>query len=118
MGTVHEYQLQFEDLKSLMLNRNPYMNEEYFVSSFINKLNNDLRSMVKMMRPRSVQEAAEDALLQELTVEALMKKQRSQMIGVNPGMALSGGRIQNKENFRGGIRVRYMANSVPNMSLP
>ena len=62
-GYVHEYQLKFEELKSLMLNTNPYMIEEYFVLSFISGLSDDLRSMVKMMRPRSVQEAAGDALL-------------------------------------------------------
>ena len=94
------------------------MNEKYFVSSFINGLNDDLRSMVKMIRPRSVHEATKDVLLQELMVEALMKKQRGQMRGVNPGMAPLGGTIQNKENFKGGTRVRYMANSVPNPSLP
>ena len=63
MGTMHEYQLKFEELKSLMLNKNPYMTEEYFVLNFISGLNDDLRSMVKMMRLRLVQEATEDALL-------------------------------------------------------
>jgi len=58
-----------------MLHRNPYLTEDYFVSSFISGLSDDLGSMVKMMRSRSMQEAIENALLQELTVEALMKKQ-------------------------------------------
>ena len=100
-----------------MLNRNPYMTEEYFVSNFISGLNDDLRSMVKMMRPRSVQEVAEDALLQELTVEALMKKQRGQSRGINLGMVLSRERMQSKKNFRGGTWVRYVANTPPNLNL-
>lgn len=32
-GTVLEYQMKFKEFKSLMLNRNPYMTEKYFVSS-------------------------------------------------------------------------------------
>lgn len=73
-GTVHKYQLKFEELKSLMLHKNPYLTDEYFVLSFISGMSNDLRSMVKMTRLRLVQEAVEDALLQEFIVEALMKK--------------------------------------------
>ena len=74
LGTVQDYQLKFKELKSLMLHRNLYLIEDYFVSSFISELSDDLKSMVKMMRPRSVQEVVEDALLQELIVEVLMKK--------------------------------------------
>lgn len=37
-GSMQEYQLKFEELKSLMLCRNPYTIEDYFVSSFISGL--------------------------------------------------------------------------------
>jgi len=106
IGTIIEYLLKFEELKSLMLHRNPYLTNEYFVLSFISGLSDDLRSMVEMMRPRSVQEAIEDALLQELTVEALMKRQRGQNKGMNPRMVLSGG------------RVKYLTNEPHDSSLP
>lgn len=47
METVQDYQLKFEELKSLMLHRNPYLIEEYFVLRFISGLSDDLRSMVR-----------------------------------------------------------------------
>ena len=43
-GIVHAYRLKFEELKLLM----PYMTKEYFVSSFISGLNDELRLTVKM----------------------------------------------------------------------
>ena len=64
-GTIHEYQLKFEELKSLMLHMNPYLKEKYFVLSFISELSDNLRSMVKMMRPRSLQEVVEDTFDKE-----------------------------------------------------
>ena len=72
-GTVQEYQLRFEELKSLILSRNPFMTEEYFVSRFVGRLNDEIRSAIKMFKPQNVQ-GAEEASLQELTMEALMKK--------------------------------------------
>ena len=37
-GSVLDYQLKFEELKSLMLNHNPHLTKAYFVSSFISGL--------------------------------------------------------------------------------
>ena len=75
-GTVLEYQAKFEELKFPMLNKNPFLTEEYFVPSFIGGLNNELRTTVQALRPRTVQEALEEAFLQEITFEALLKKWR------------------------------------------
>lgn len=80
-GLVQAYQQRFEELKVLILLSNPTLTEGYFVSSFISTLNNEVRPTVKMFRPKTVQQAIEYAKLQELTVEALVKKQR----GVNKG---------------------------------
>ncbi|XP_052171653.1 uncharacterized protein LOC127787633 [Diospyros lotus] len=87
------------------------MTEEYFVSSFISGLNDDIRSMVKMMRPRTMQEATEDAVLQELTVEALLKKQRIQGRGNAYGANYSGGRVPGKEMVRSEKRAKFLASS-------
>ena len=73
-GTVLEFQAKFEELKFRMINKNPYLNEEYFVSSFIGGLNDELRSAVQVLRPKTVQEAVEGVALQEMTFEALLKK--------------------------------------------
>jgi len=113
---VQEFQLRFEELKSLMLSKNPFMTEEYFVSNFVGGLNYEIRLVVKMFKPQNVQ-AFEGASLQELTVEALMKKQRSQNKGSNSGLVLSRGRMQSKENFRGGTGVRYLTTTPPNSTL-
>ena len=93
-GSVREYQLRFEELGSLMLSRNPYMTEDYFVSSFISGLSEEFRFVVKMTRPRIVQKAIESALLQELNVEALMKKKRNQGKGSSFGRSPLVGRMQ------------------------
>lgn len=109
-GSVQEYQLQFEELKSLMLSRNPYMTKDYFVSSFLSGLNEKLRSAVKMTRPRTVQEAMESALLQEMNVEAMMKVQRSQARGH--------GFVPTPTVERGTIRETYKTGPIPKLPAP
>lgn len=51
----------FEDLKSLMLTENPYMTETYSVSSFISGLQEDLKSMVRLLKPTTLLAAFEQA---------------------------------------------------------
>ena len=104
-----EYQAKFEELKLLMLNRNPYLTKEYFVSSFIGGLNDELRMAVQALQPMTVQEATERAFLQEMTFEALLKKQRGQNRGVMAGAMPYGGRSTGKELMRTGPGVRYPA---------
>ena len=53
-GSVIEYQIRFEELRSLMMNAHPTLIEHYFVSSFISGLNDELRPIVKMMQPATV----------------------------------------------------------------
>ena len=45
-GSVMDYHAKFEELKFMMLNKNPSVTEEYFVSSFTGGLNDELRSKV------------------------------------------------------------------------
>ena len=74
VGSVMDYQLQFEKLKALMLNHNLYLMEAYFISSFLSGLNEELRPMVKVLQPRTLKHAADSSRLHEQIVEALMKK--------------------------------------------
>jgi len=53
-GSVQAYQQRFEELKALMLISNPTFSKEYFVSSFISGLNEEIRPTVKMFQPRIV----------------------------------------------------------------
>lgn len=104
-----EYQAKFQELKFLMLNRNPFLTEEYFVSSFAGGLNDELTTAVHVLQPSTVQEATEGAFLQEMTFEALLKKQRGQNRGAMAGAMPYGGRPTGKELMRTGPGVRYPA---------
>ena len=45
------------------------------MSSFVRGLNDELQSAMKVLKPKTVQEVVEGASLQELTFEALMRRQ-------------------------------------------
>ena len=98
-----------------MTQQNPHLTEAYFVSSFLSGLSEDIRPMVKMIRPQSVEQAAESARLQEMTVEALMRKQRQQHKGLSIGPTHGGGKYGSKEigKSRGGIKQGTGPNTVP-----
>ena len=53
-GSVKEYEEKFEKLKTLMLIRNPRLDESYFVSSFISGLKNEIKTMAKMFKPQAL----------------------------------------------------------------
>jgi len=76
---VAEYQEKFEELGALMWNAQPTLTDQYFVSSFISGLKDELRSMVKMMMLMTIRQVAEKARLQKLTLEAIFKKNRVAM---------------------------------------
>jgi len=62
-GLVQAYQLKFEEQRSLMMVHNPHLFEEYFVSSFINRLGDEVRRMVKMIQPQTMKQVVESARL-------------------------------------------------------
>ncbi|XP_027156574.1 uncharacterized protein LOC113757594 [Coffea eugenioides] len=64
-STVKNYQEKFEELSSLMLVRDPHLSESYFVSSFISGIKEEIRPMVKMLKPNTLIEAFEIAEWQE-----------------------------------------------------
>ena len=76
-GLVEEYLRRFEELRAVIGIAHPGLSEAYFVSSFISGLKDDLRSVVKMLAPTIVKQAAEKARLQKQTWEVVFKKNRS-----------------------------------------
>ena len=112
-GSVAEYQRRFEELKALMLNHNPYLTKAYFVSSFISWLNEELRLMVKVLLPQTLKHATNSSRLQELIVEALMKKQRIMNKGGTHNVVTPMGKIQGRENWKGVQAVRSLPTSSP-----
>ncbi|XP_027175053.1 uncharacterized protein LOC113774658 [Coffea eugenioides] len=73
-GTVEEYEEKFEELKTLMLIRNPRLDEGYFISSFISGLKDEIKPMVKMFKPQTLSKAFEVAELQECSLETMSKQ--------------------------------------------
>lgn len=74
---MEEYEEKFEELKTLMLVRNPKLDELYFVSSFISGLKEEIKPMVKMFKPQSLTKAFEVAELQECSLELQSRNSRS-----------------------------------------
>ena len=72
-GSVADYQIRFEELRSLMWSSQLALAEHYFVSNFISGLKEELRLMVKMMQLVTVKRAAETKL-QELALEMIFSK--------------------------------------------
>jgi hypothetical protein len=52
---------KFGELKSLMSSWNPSLPEAYYVSSFINGLKEDIRPMLKILKPKTLMQAFEQA---------------------------------------------------------
>ena len=75
-GTVEEFQVRFEELRSLLSLSHPSLDEAYFALSFISGLDDLIRPTVKMLYPTSIGQAAEQARLHELSLEAFAKRHR------------------------------------------
>lgn len=68
-------------MKALLLYKDPRLLEQYFVSSFISELRDELKPMVRMLKPNSLIEAFEIAHCQEQSLEFIQKRQRMQVRG-------------------------------------
>ena len=77
VGSVEEYQSNFEDLRSQVLEKEPCLTETYFISAFIGGLQGELRNFVQMLRPSTLKEAIVLAKLQEGGFNKLLAKVRS-----------------------------------------
>lgn len=64
-GIVEDYQDKFEDIRVRMERFVPVLDEYYFLSGFIGGLRDEIRPMVRMLRPTNLAHAFEIARLQE-----------------------------------------------------
>lgn len=64
----------FKELKALMLVRNTQLSEAYFVSNFVSGLKEEIKAMVKILKPTKLIDAFEIAELQEQNLEVQNKK--------------------------------------------
>ncbi|XP_026415875.1 uncharacterized protein LOC113311250 [Papaver somniferum] len=74
-NTVLEYQERFEELKDLMLAKNPSLPEDYFIQSFISGLKEDIRLVVRMFTPSTLQQTIFLARRQECIMDRNAKDQ-------------------------------------------
>lgn len=65
IGTVEEYQSEFEDVRVRLEGFMPNLGETYFLSGFVGGLKVDIRPMVRMMKPSSLPQAFQVAKFQE-----------------------------------------------------
>ena len=70
-GSLDDYIAKFEELKALLLLRNPTMPEPYFLESFIGGLTAAVKPIVRSFKPTTVSEAIEYARQQEESIQAL-----------------------------------------------
>ena len=70
-GPIEDYLEKFEELKSLMLIKNPSLPNDYFVDSFIGGLDDNIKHFAKAFNPKTLPEAVKYARLQEATIQAL-----------------------------------------------
>ncbi|XP_027124419.1 uncharacterized protein [Coffea arabica] len=75
-GSVREYQEQFEELKPLMLIKNRNLDENYFISSFISGLKEEIKPMLRMLKPATLTEAFELSQWQEYSLKVQNKNSK------------------------------------------
>nr|CAD1831413.1 unnamed protein product [Ananas comosus var. bracteatus] len=75
-GTVEEYEEQFEELRARLLTTKSHFTPEFFLSSFLSGLKDEIKSAVKMLQTKTLAQAFELAKLQEQTMSAMMRKSR------------------------------------------
>ncbi|KAJ4811165.1 polyprotein [Rhynchospora pubera] len=73
-GKVNDYVKVFDGLKARMMHERPYLPIEFYVSSFIEGLREEIRSMVTMFNPKSLNEAYKYAKLYEGVTDTQIRR--------------------------------------------
>lgn len=70
-GTTREYQDKFEEFRIKIEKIMPSLREECFLSVFIGRLNDDIRPMVRIIKPNTLSQAFHVAKFQEKMVKPI-----------------------------------------------
>ena len=70
------YHEKFEELRAVVLLKYPGLSESSFVSNFLSGLQDELKALVKMHKPRTLQEVFETTRWQEKASEMIMRKNK------------------------------------------
>lgn len=55
--SVHEYVLQFEELKGLIGDKHQFLTEDYYIDNFVTGLKEEIGQMVAMLKPQTLSDA-------------------------------------------------------------
>nr|XP_027123207.1 uncharacterized protein LOC113739959 [Coffea arabica] len=85
VGSIEDYQERFEELKPLMMIKNRNLDENYFISSFISGLKEEIKPVVRMLKPATLSEAFELSQWQEQVIRIQNKssKENTRPMGEN-----------------------------------
>ncbi|KAL5722704.1 hypothetical protein ACHQM5_006190 [Ranunculus cassubicifolius] len=75
--SVQDYVERFEELRPLMLQRNPGLTKKFFVDSFLSGLKAEVKHSVQMFCPTSMIAVVQLARLQEANIESVAKSNRT-----------------------------------------
>lgn len=70
-----EYQEQFEHMHALMMADNAMLSEHFFISSFMSGRKTELRPIIRLLKPQNLNQAFEEALLQEQSITKMLGTQ-------------------------------------------
>lgn len=74
--SVHEYVLQFEELKGLIGDKHQFLTEDYYIDNFVTGLKEEIGQMVAMLKPQTLSDAMFLARGQEKVVNSMNKGPR------------------------------------------
>lgn len=84
-----------------MIKFNPGLTESYFISSFVSGLKEEIRPLIKIFKPTSLDQGFEQAKLQKQFVQAILKKQRTYFKPYSPVQSRSFSSLkQNKTSIK------------------
>ncbi|XP_027150147.1 uncharacterized protein LOC113750359 [Coffea eugenioides] len=75
-STVITYQERFEELRAAVMLKVPCLTESYYISSFLSGLKEEIKSVVKIHKPATLQSAFEKARWQEHYLQVMAKQPR------------------------------------------
>lgn len=77
---MDEYVHKFDELKSFMKHKHGQLDEDYYINSFISGLKGEVKHMVELLTPVSVEQAILMARKQEALVDAVNKGKGGKLV--------------------------------------
>ncbi|XP_071932407.1 uncharacterized protein [Coffea arabica] len=82
-GSVAEYQEKFAELRDLLMTMDYGLTEDYFISSFLSGLKEEIRRVIRKPKPETLIHAFNLARIQEIAIEVMKQKSFSSEMRTN-----------------------------------